>query len=381
MLTTNHEITSFIKTLYPDSKRISLHEPKFIGNEKKYVLDAIDSTFVSSIGPYVDKFEEMIKDYTGAKFAVSVVNGTSALYVSLLLAGVERDDLVLTQAFSFVATANSIYYTGAEPVFIDIDKFTLGMSPDSLETFLKTNIKIINKQAIHISSGRRISACVPMHSFGIPCGIDKIVEICNSFHIPVVEDSAESLGSTYYSKHTGTFGLLGVYSFNGNKTVTSGGGGIIVTDNKKLGNLAKHLTTQAKIPHPWEYRHDMLGFNFRCPNLNAALACAQLEQLEDFIKIKREISSKYFQFFKNKEINFITEPKNARSNYWLNSIILKSISERDSFLKYSNENNVMTRPAWTLMSDLAMYKSCINDGLINSVDIQNRLVNLPSGVN
>ncbi len=380
METSHNEIIAFVRSLYSKEGRVPLHEPRFQGNEKKYILDAIDSTYVSSVGPYVDRFEEMIRDYTESKFAVSVVNGTSALHVALMLAGVARGDLVLTQAFTFVATVNPIAYIGAEPVFIDIDRETLGMSPDCLEDFFKAHIKVIGNEARHITSGRRISACVPMHSFGIPCQIDRIVEICNSFHVKVVEDSAESLGSIYKSKHTGTYGTLGVYSLNGNKTITSGGGGVIVTDDEKLGKLAKHITTQAKIPHQWEFKHDMLGYNLRCPNLNAALACAQLEQLEEFISVKRDIAKSYQKFFQAHGIDYISESSSSRSNYWLNSMILKSKADRDSFLELSNSEEVMTRPAWTLINELPMYDDCIHDGLINSIDIQNKLVSIPSGV-
>ena len=320
---------NFIKNHFGNKDFTPLHEPCFSGNEKKYVLETIDSTFVSSVGKFVDLFEDKIKAYTGAKHAIAVVNGTSALHMSLLLAGVERNDLVITQSLSFVATCNAISYLGAEPAFVDVDTKTLGLSVEALEDFL-TEVELKNGKPFHIPTGKKIGACVPMHTFGFPVEIDKIIQLCEVFHIPVIEDAAESLGSTYNEKHTGTFGLFGTYSFNGNKTITCGGGGIIVTNDDKLGLLAKHITTQAKIPHRWEYKHDYIGYNYRCPNLNAALACAQIEQLEDFILKKRNTSKVYNEYFNsNENIEFIIEPDNSRSNYWLNSILLKSKEDRD----------------------------------------------------
>ena len=373
-------IISFIKNLYKTpTDFIPLHEPRFLGNEKKYVMETIDSTFVSSVGKYVDRFEEMIKEYTGAKYAIAVVNGTAALHMSLHLAGVKRDELVITQALSFIATCNAISYIGAEPVFIDVDSKRLGMSADALMSFLK-NVEIIDGKAIHKPTGKRIAACVPMHTFGFPVEIDKIIDICDQYNIPVVEDAAESLGSTYKNKQTGTFGLLGTYSFNGNKTITCGGGGIIVTNDDNLGKMAKHLTTQAKVPHRWEYVHDHIGYNYRCPNLNAALACAQLEQLDTFIENKRKTAEEYKSFFANSSINFIQEQSDSKVNYWLNAILLPSHEARNIFLAETNDNNVMTRPVWALMHRLEMFENCIHDGLVNSIDIENRLVNLPSSV-
>lgn len=374
------EVISFIKEKYKSPTNfIPLHEPRFLGNEKKYVMDTIDSTFVSSVGKYVDRFEEMIKEFTGAKYAIAVVNGTAALHMSLHLAGVKRDELVITQALSFIATCNAISYIGADPVFVDVDAKRLGMSADALGSFLE-NVELIDGKAIHTPSGKRIAACVPMHTFGLPVEIDKIINLCNKFNIPVIEDAAESLGSTYKNQQTGTFGLLGTYSFNGNKTITCGGGGIIVTNDDELGKMAKHLTTQAKVPHRWEYVHDHIGYNYRCPNLNAALACAQLEQLESFIENKRKTAQEYNHFFKNSAITFVEEPSECRSNYWLNAILLPSYEERNAFLTETNDNNVMTRPIWALMHRLEMFKHCIHDGLRNSIDIETRLVNIPSSV-
>lgn len=377
----HHKVISFIRKTYSTpTEFIPLHEPRFIGNEKKYVMDAIDSTFVSSVGKYVDQFEEMIKKYTGAKYAIAVVNGTAALHMSLILAGVKRDELVITQALSFIATCNAISYIGAEPVFIDIDPKTLGLSAESLKNFLK-NVELIDGIAIHKPSGKKVAACIPMHTFGFPVEIDTIIELCNQFNIPVIEDAAESIGSTYKNKHTGTFGLLGTYSFNGNKTITCGGGGIIVTNNDEIGKLAKHLTTQAKVPHRWEYVHDHIGYNYRCPNLNAALACAQLEKLEEFIENKRNTSNEYKDFFSEiDDIEYLVEPKNSKSNYWLHAVLLKNREERDVFLEKMNDNGVMSRPIWALMNKLPMFKHCIHDGLKNSLEIESRLVNIPSSV-
>lgn len=373
------ETVDFIKQLYPDQSFIPLHEPRFIGKEREYVMDAIDSTFVSSVGRYVDLFEEKIKEYTGAKYAIAVVNGTAALHMSLMLAGVKRDEIVVTQALSFIATCNAISYIGAIPAFVDVDKNRLGMSAFALEEFLK-NVTLIDGQAIHSPSGKRVAACVPMHTFGHPVEIDKIVELCNAYNIPVVEDAAESLGSTYKNQHTGTFGLLGTYSFNGNKTITCGGGGMIVTNDDHLGKMAKHLTTQAKVPHRWDFVHDHIGYNYRCPNLNAALAVAQLEQLEKFIENKRNTAHSYQKYFNEKGIQFIAEPAASRSNFWLNAILLNSEQERNEFLSYTNDNGVMTRPAWRLMHKLDMFKDCIHNNLENSIFIEERLVNIPSSV-
>jgi aminotransferase in exopolysaccharide biosynthesis len=358
---------------------LPLHEPRFLGNERKYVMDCIDSTFVSSVGQYVVDFEEKIKAYTGAKYAIAVVNGTAALHLSLILAGVESNDLVVTQALSFVATANAIKYTGANPYFIDVDRETLGMSPKALKLFLK-DVEVRDEVPYHIPSGQKVGAVVPMHTFGFPCEIDTIAELCADYNIPLIEDAAESLGSTYKDKQTGTFGLLGAYSFNGNKTITSGAGGIIVTNDDKLGPLAKHLSTQAKKSHKWEYEHDMLGFNYRCPNLNAALACAQLENLELFIANKRELAEEYRHFFQAENITYIEEPAYTRSNYWLNAILLKSREERDKFLQATNEAGVMTRPVWTLLHRLEYLKDVMHDSLENSIYIEERLVNIPSSV-
>ena len=375
----NH-IIDHIRELHNTREDIlPLHEPRFLGNERKYVMDCIDSTFVSSVGQYVIDFEEKIKAYTGAKYAIAVVNGTAALHLSLILAGVKSNDLVVTQALSFVATANAIKYAGATPYFADVDRETLGMSPKALRKFLD-DVEVRNNIPYYIPTGQKVGAVVPMHTFGFPCEIDVIADLCSDYNIPLIEDAAESLGSIYKERHTGTFGLLGAYSFNGNKTITSGAGGIIVTNDDTLGPLAKHLSTQAKQPHKWEYKHDMLGYNYRCPNLNAALACAQLEKLEDFIADKRELAGKYKVFFQSENIAFIEEPEHTRSNYWLNAILMESKEERDLFLQVTNEAGVMTRPVWALLHRLEYLKDSMHDSLENSLYIEDRLVNIPSSV-
>jgi len=374
-------IIDFIRSLYPDRDFIPLHEPHFGGNEKKYLEDCIDSTFVSSVGKYVDRFEEMIREFTGAKCAVATVNGTAALHIALLLAGVQRNDLVITQPLTFIATCNAISYCGAEPVFIDIDKQTLGLSADALEAWLAANSVLEGESCYHIGSRQRLAACVPMHTFGHPCQIDRIVEICERYYIPVVEDSAESIGSYYKGRHTGTFGKLGIFSFNGNKTITTGGGGMIITDDDELGKLAKHITTTAKVPHPWEFVHDMTGYNYRLPNVNAALGCAQMEQLPQILANKRETARLYQEFFAGMDgVTYIPEPRDCVSNYWLNVVLMWDRKIRDDFLKQSNTSKVMTRPAWTLMNKLSMFSKAIAGSLEISEDIESCLVNIPSSV-
>ncbi len=373
------KIVDFIKEQYPQKEFISLHEPVFIGNERKYVLDAIDSTFVSSVGAYVNRFEDMMAEITGAKYAIAIVNGTNALHLGLLLANVQRDDEVISQALTFIATANAISYIGAKPVFIDVDRDTLGMSPLALTTFLETNAELRADGTYNKKTGKRIAACVPMHTFGLPCKIDEIALICERWKINLVEDAAESLGSFYKGKHTGVYGKVGVFSFNGNKTVTCGGGGALVTDDESIAKRAKHLTTQAKVAHKWEFVHDEIGYNYRMPNLNAALACAQLEQLTKFVENKRALATKYIEFFKGLAVTFITEPIDAKSNYWLNAVLLNDLTQRNEFLAYTNERGVMTRPVWELMNRLPMFEDCQTDDLTNSIFIADRLVNIPSG--
>jgi aminotransferase in exopolysaccharide biosynthesis len=360
---------------------IPLHAPVFDGNERKYLLDCIDSTFVSSVGEYVNRFEKELAEYVGAKRAVVTVNGTSALQVALRLAGVMPGDEVLTQALTFVATANSIHYCNAHPVFLDVDRDRLGLSPDAVSDFLNEHAVRKSDGVYNKDTSRRIAAIVPMHTFGHPCRIDQLCALGEEWGVPVVEDAAEALGSVARGKHCGTFGQLGIYSFNGNKTITCGGGGAIVTDNEYLADRAKHLTTTAKVPHNWEFVHDEIGYNYRMPNINAALACAQLEQLNQILADKRELAGDYKSFFENVDwADFVDEPDGCKSNFWLNAIVLHNQNARDSFLKKSNESGIMTRPIWRLMNKLDIYSGCQCGPLDNSEWLEQRIVNIPSSV-
>lgn len=372
-------IETFIKKVYGDEPPV-LHRPVFSGNEKRYLTDCIDSNFVSSVGAKVTEFEQAIQAFCGCGFAVATVNGTSALHIALKLAGVTPGSEVITQALTFVATCNAVSYCSASPAFVDVERHTLGMSPDSLRAFLARSAVRKDGKPHNRTTGKRLAACLPMHTFGHPCRIDEIVAICTDYGIPVVEDSAESLGSYYKERHTGTFGLFGTFSFNGNKIITTGGGGMIITDDPALAQRAKHLTTTAKVPHPYEFVHDEVGYNYRLPNLNAALGCAQMEQLEDFIRAKREIAACYAKFFARHDISFVTEPPDARANYWLNAVVLDDREERESFVRHMNANGVMTRPIWRIMSGLEMFKNCPRDALENSLWLEERVVNIPSSV-
>jgi len=373
-------IITFIQDTYKTKNFIPLHEPKFVGNEKKYLNECIDSTFVSSVGKFVDEFEEKIVSYTGAKYAVATSNGTSALHISLLLANVDQNNEVITQPLTFVATCNAISYCGAQPIFIDVDKDTMGLSPSALKYFLENNTTVKNQQCVNNKTGKVIKACVPMHTFGHPCKIDEIKDICDKYNIFLIEDAAESVGSTYKSRHTGTFGKVGVMSFNGNKIITAGGGGCIVTNDKALAKKAKHLTTTAKVPHKWDFNHDMVGYNYRMPNLNAALLVAQLENLDNFISSKRKLANVYKVFFNSANYIFVKEPVDSKSNYWLNSILLKNKQQRDKFLEETNSQGVMTRPIWTLMNKLPMFEYAQCGNLTNSEWLEDRIVNIPSSV-
>lgn len=373
-------IIDFIQNSFNTKEFIPLHEPRFRGNEKKYLLDTIDSTFVSSVGAYVDRFEEMMEEITGASKAVATVNGTSALQVALRLAGVQKNEEVITQALTFVATANAIAYNGAIPVFVDVDLDTMGLSPKAVSSFLDEFGDLREDGCYNKKTGRRIAACLPMHTFGFPVHLDELVSLCYKWNIPIVEDAAESLGSEYKGKHTGSFGKLGIFSFNGNKTVTCGGGGAIVTNDVELGVKGKYITTTAKKPHPYEFYHDELGYNFRMPNLNAALACAQLEQLDSMISNKRELAKMYDDFFHTKGINFRTELPNTKANYWLMCVELENRKDCDVFLETTNYNKVMTRPIWQLMYRLPMYSSCQRDEQVNAEYLEERIVNIPSSV-
>ena len=373
-------VTTYIRKQFNDAEFVPLHAPYFGGNEKVYLADTIDTTFVSSVGAYVDKFENMMEAITETKKATAVVNGTAGIQVALRLAGVSAGDEVITQALTFVATANAIAYVGAQPVFVDVDLDTMGLSPVALEEFLTAFGEIRHDGCYNRKSGKKFAACVPMHTFGFPAHLNELLQVCEKWNIPMVEDAAESLGSEYHGKPTGSFGQLGVFSFNGNKIVTCGGGGAIVTNDLKLGEKAKYLTTTAKIPHPYEYVHDELGYNFRMPNLNAALACAQLEQLEKFIENKRDLAKQYAAFFADKGIIFRTEIENTKANYWLMCVELEDKRERELFLKVTNDNRIMTRPIWQLMFRLPMYADCQKDSQKNALFLEERIVNIPSSV-
>lgn len=359
---------------------LSLHAPVFQGNEREYVLDTLHSTFVSSIGKYVDYFEDMLKQITQANYAIACVNGTSALQIALHLAGVKSGELVITQSLSFVATANSIVHCGAIPVFLDVDPKNLGLSPVNVRNFLLKHCEVLTNGCRHKATGKRVAACVPMHTFGLPSHIEELIELCIEWKIPVVEDAAEALGSLRNGKHCGTFGLLGVLSFNGNKIVTTGGGGAILTNDNKLGILAKQLTTTAKKPHPWQFYHDHVAWNFRMPNLNAALGCAQLEQLELFLKEKRHRAYAYEKLFTDSPWQFVKEEDASRSNYWLCSVLAKDNKEREALLHEAHAQNILLRPAWEPLHNLPMYIECIRDDLYTTLWIAERLLNLPSGV-
>lgn len=374
------ESIQFIQEKFATKEFIPLHAPVFSGNEKKYVLDTLDSTFVSSVGAYVDQAEQVMAQISQTQKAVAVVNGTSGLQIALQLAGVQRGDEVITQALTFVATANAIHYTGAEPIFLDVDYDTMGLSPKAVADFLEEFGEKRENGTYNKKTGRKIAACVPMHTFGFPVHLDELMKVCTAWNIPIVEDAAESLGSYYKGKHTGSFGKLGVFSFNGNKIVTCGGGGMIVTQNEDLGKLGKHLTTTAKVPHPYEYVHDQVGYNFRMPNLNAALVCAQLEQLDTFLANKRTLAQEYAAFFAGQNIKFRTELEDTQVNYWLMCVELENVEERNAFLKATNEAKTMTRPIWQLMYRLPMYQHCYRDAQMNAEFLEERIVNIPSNL-
>jgi perosamine synthetase len=367
--------------LPPEHSFVALHEPAFIGNEWAYVKECLDTGWVSSVGKFVDRFEEELATYTGVKRAVAVVNGTAALHVCLLLAGVKPDDEVLIPALTFIATANAVSYCGAIPHFIDCEERTLGVDPYKLKTYLKEIGELREDGCYSRLTGRRIKAVVPMHTFGHPVDLDPLSVLCQHFKLALIEDAAESLGSYYKGRHTGRWGVLSALSFNGNKTITTGGGGAILTNDENLGRLAKHITTTAKIPHRWEFNHDMIGFNYRMPNINAALGCAQLEQLPDFLGSKRALSEYYRHAFTNiPGIRFFLEPPNSQSNYWLNTLLLDEeyADQRDALLAAANDIGIMSRPAWTLMQRLPMFADCPKMDLSVAESLERRLINIPS---
>jgi perosamine synthetase len=359
---------------------IPLHRPVFEGRERSYLVDCIDSNFVSSVGAQVTEFETAVATFAGAAHGVATVNGTAALHAALVVAGIKPSDEVITQALTFIATCNAISYAGARPVFVDVDRDTLGMSPQSLRAWLAENTTRQNGFTINVHTGARVAACMPMHTFGLPCRITKIAEVCDEFGLTLIEDTAESLGSFVGERHTGTFGKLAAFSFNGNKIVTTGGGGVIVTNDAELAARAKHSTTTAKRPHRYEFFHDEIGFNYRLPNLNAALGVAQMEALPHMLEIKAEVTDRYRQFCAENGIRFIDAPEGTTPNFWLNAIVLNDRAERDAMLEATNSAGVMTRPIWRLMNELPMYRDCQNDGLKNSRWLADRVVNLPSSV-
>jgi perosamine synthetase len=371
----------FVRELYSTTEFIPLHAPQFRGNEKKYLLETIDSTFVSSVGKFVDEFEHKVAEYTGAKHAIATVNGTAALHIALKLAGVENNSEVITQSLTFIATCNAIRYCGARPLFVDVDKTTLGLSAKILEDFLQQNTEIRDDgYCWNRNSNKKISACLPMHTFGFPVDLNAIKTICDQYKIPLVEDAAESLGSFYHEKHTGTIGKLAAISFNGNKIITTGGGGMILTNDDELAERAKHITTTAKMPHQWEFNHDEIGYNYRLPNLNAALGVAQMESLPEYLKNKREIANRYQEWGNENSIKFMVEHANIKANYWLNIAIMQDKQQRDQMLEETNSSNVMTRPAWTPMHKLPINKDCQTSEMINTEWLFDRVVNVPSSV-
>lgn len=370
----------FMREQYRTNEFIPLHAPVFFGHEQSYVAETIQSTFVSSVGAYVDRFELDMAKYTGSPRAVATVNGTAALHGALMLAGVMPGDLVITQPLTFVATCNAIAYCGADPIFIDVDRDTLSLSPTAMRAWLQEYAYLDNSGICKLKAEQRvIRACLPMHTFGHPAKLEELLAVCNDWRLAMVEDAAESLGSLYKGRHTGTFGLLGTLSFNGNKIITTGGGGMILAD-ETLGERAKYITTTAKRPHPYEFVHDELGYNYRLPNINAALGCAQLEQLDHFLHAKRELASRYSEFLKDADLQFFSEPKDCRSNYWLNAVICNSVQQREALIRTTNEADVMTRPIWRLMNNLPRYAGCLRGDLSNSVWLEERVVNLPSSV-
>ncbi len=381
LLTMFNSLITFIRDTYRTKEFIALHAPVFAGNESRYVQETIESTFVSSVGAFVDRFERDIASYTGSVGAVATVNGTAALHIALKLAGVQCGELVITQALTFVATCNAINYCGAQPVLLDVDRHTLGLSPEAMTQWLNSEAYRDDEGLCrHKVTDKIIRACVPMHTFGHPADLAGLVSVCKQWGIVLVEDAAESLGSFYQGQHTGTFGDLSALSFNGNKIMTTGGGGMILCNTGELAKQAKHITTTAKVPHPFEYVHDQLGYNYRLPNINAALGCAQLEQLPHFLTEKRELAASYARFFADSELTFVREPEGCQSNYWLQAVICRDRAMRDDLLTQTNAAQVMTRPIWQLMHRLPMYQACLRDDLTHAQWLEERVVNLPSGV-
>jgi len=374
-------VDALSSVLSTNGRFIPLHEPAFVGNEWEYVKECIDTGWVSSTGKYVDRFELMLAEFTGVKRAVATSNGTSALHIALELAGVERDDEVLVPALSFVATANAVAYCGAIPHFVDIERSTLGIDPERLDAYLgeigqKSERGLINKK-----TGRCIRSIVPVHIFGHPCKIDALLEVANRYGLVLVEDAAESLGSYVNGRHTGAHGFLSAVSFNGNKTITTGGGGAVLSNDSALADRCKHITTTAKVPHQWRYFHDVTGYNYRMPNINAALGCAQLEALPRYLELKRELARRYREAFAKVEgVAFHDEPQGCQSNFWLNALVLEKADKEllDQLLEKTNKANIMTRPAWDVLAELPMYQGAPADELTVAKEMTERLINIPS---
>jgi len=371
------------KVLPKDKDFFALHEPLFNGNEWAYVKECLDSGWVSSAGQYVESFEKQLTEYTGVKYAAALVNGTAALHICLQIIGVSPGDEVLIPALTFVATANAVSYCGAVPHLVDSEEGTLGLDPCKLEDYLSEISEQRTEGCFNKKTGRRIKAVIPMHTFGHPVDMDPLSEICHKHRLELIEDGAESLGSQYKGQHMGNWGRVSSLSFNGNKIVTTGGGGAILTNNESLAKLAKHLTTQAKPTHPWSFNHDMVGYNYRMPNLNAALGCAQLEQLPNFVKKKRALAVRYQEAFTEiKGVEIFKETSCAQSNYWLNVLLLNKeySAEKDQVLALTNNQGIMTRPCWTLMHNLPMYQGCPRMDLSGAESLERRIINLPSSV-
>lgn len=371
-------LSQFVRELYQTNEFIPLHAPAFDGNEKQYVMETLNSTFVSSVGKFVDNFEYKVEEYTGTAKAVATVNGTAALHTALYMAGVERGDLVITQALTFVATCNALYHMGAAPVFVDVSPNSYGLCPKAADAYLTEHAELTDEGCFHKKTGQRIKAIVPMHTFGHPVELDELVVVCQKWRLMLVEDAAESLGSFYKGKHTGTIGEFGALSFNGNKIITTGGGGMVLCKTDEDGKRTKHVTTTAKVPHPYEFFHDEPGFNYRMPNLNAALGCGQMEALKGYLTKKRNLAECYQDFFNGSEFTFVSEPEYATSNYWLNAILCPNKEDRDALLKSTNASGVMTRPIWQLVNRLPMFETCLRGDLTQSEYFEERLVNLPS---
>jgi perosamine synthetase len=377
----SQKVITEIKKLFPGKTEIHLHEPCFVGAEKSYLVDCVDSTFVSSVGKYVTDFEKKIAEFTGVRFAIATTNGTSALHLALVAAGVGPEDEVLTQDLTFVATANSIAYTGAKPIFIDSDPVTMGMCAATLEKFLRENTKASNEGfSYNVHTGRQIKACVPMHTLGLPLQIEEILNVCQKYKITLIEDAAEALGSYLNGKHVGSHGEMSTLSFNGNKIITCGGGGMVITNNEVLAKKLKHLSTTAKVAHPWEFFHDEVGYNYRLPNINAALGCAQMEQIPRFLESKKKLSAEYARLFSELGVEFIVDRAGTESNRWLNAIRLKSAQERDDFIALCQSQKIFARPMWRLMTELPMFSECQRSTLDNAKDLAKRVVCLPSSV-